>query len=469
MNNKIKNKNLKIFLIVFITYMIVCLVEDTVNFYYPHSPLNYISLPIIFVTTFSLILGPIGIVGSSIGQLIYGIYTYSHFSNNTLTTYVLFYPLTVLVIGFFVYKLYHALNFKNRLVVYLNNGYNLISLMVTILITNVFYIIIVYSVKINILGDETIKFGFIEHYFSTIYVVLPVTILFISILNLLNVDVILPKKSKYKISSKYLKPCFKYANYYPKLINSLLLLLTMTLIVMAVCNNETFTTNFYNTNTLLIVLFIIFLVFLKPSTKNSIEKNGRSFFEFISLIIIIQFVVINLLIYVHINSLTQFTPPDTYLFYFANFHLYIIIPIVLINLIIYYFTNFFLQKYITKPLNTISEIMINYTSNKTKGYKEIPINLKDTLKDLSTNKYEVGSLAYSFKNMIDELEEYIKKLSILHLKNEKITFELLFASKIQEDILPNIFLPFPDRLEEFDIYTSYNPSEDVGGICITIY
>jgi len=440
MNNKIKNKNLKIFLIVFVTYMIVCLVEDTVNFYYPHSPLNYIGLPIIFVTTFSLILGPIGILGSSIGQLIYGIvfYIYSHFLNNILTTYALFYPLTVLVIGFFCYKLYHALNFKNRLVVYLNNGYNLISLMVTILITNAFYIIITYSVRINILGNEIIKFGFIEHYFSTIYVVLPVTILFISILNLLNVDVYIPKKSKYKISSKYLKPCFKYANYYPKLINSLLLLLTMTLIVMAVCNNEIFTTNFYNTNTLLIVLFIIILVFLKPSTKNSIEKNGKSFFEFISLIIIIQFVIITLLIYIYMTSLIQFTPQNTYLFYFASTHLFHIIPIVLINLIMYYFIQFFLQKYVTKPMNTISELMKNYTSNK--GYKEIHINLKDTLKDLSTNKYEIGSLAYSFKNMIDELEEYIKKIKHLHLKMKKLLLNFYLHLKFKKIYFPIFFL-----------------------------
>ncbi|MDR1818807.1 MAG: SpoIIE family protein phosphatase [Methanobrevibacter sp.] len=447
--------------------MIVCLVEDAMNFYYPHTSLNYINLPVIFITTFSLILGPIGIVSSSIGQLIYGIafYIHSHFSNDIFNTYVLFYPLIVLVIGFFCYKLYHTLNFKNsRLIVYLNNTYNLLSLVVTILITNGCYLIIAYSVHINILMNKSAKFGFIEHYFSIIYVVLPVTILFISILSLLNIEGYIPKNSK--ITSKYLKPYTSIVNYYPKLINSFLLLLTIILIVMdVVYNNEIFTNNFYGTNTLLIVLFMIILIFLKPGTKNSIEKNSRSFFEVIYLIIILQFVVMALIIYFHINSLTQFTPLNTYLFYFANTNLYMLIMIVLINLIALYFTQFFLRKYITKPLNTLSEIMTNYTSNNksTQPDPAIYINLKDTLNEFSTHNYEVASLARSFKNMIDALEEHIKEIRYFTSKNKKINADLLFASKIQEDIIPNIFPPFPDRLEEFDIYASYNPLEDVGG------
>ena len=44
----------------------------------------------------------------------------------------------------------------------------------------------------------------------------------------------------------------------------------------------------------------------------------------------------------------------------------------------------------------------------------------------------------------------------------RVSTELSLATKIQSDMLPNIFPPFPDR-DEFDLYASMDPAREVGG------
>lgn len=48
------------------------------------------------------------------------------------------------------------------------------------------------------------------------------------------------------------------------------------------------------------------------------------------------------------------------------------------------------------------------------------------------------------------------------MKTARIESELSLATRIQADMLPNIFPAFPDR-SEFDIYASMNPAKEVGG------
>ncbi len=48
------------------------------------------------------------------------------------------------------------------------------------------------------------------------------------------------------------------------------------------------------------------------------------------------------------------------------------------------------------------------------------------------------------------------------LKSERIKSELDLATRIQADMLPNIYPAFPDR-NEFDIYATMNPAKEVGG------
>ncbi|WP_051227082.1 PP2C family protein-serine/threonine phosphatase [Butyrivibrio sp. MC2013] len=75
---------------------------------------------------------------------------------------------------------------------------------------------------------------------------------------------------------------------------------------------------------------------------------------------------------------------------------------------------------------------------------------------------EIGSLAGSFAGMITELEDHMINLQRVTAEKERIDADLSIASKIQADMLPKIFPPFPER-KDIDIYATMNPAKEVGG------
>ena len=75
---------------------------------------------------------------------------------------------------------------------------------------------------------------------------------------------------------------------------------------------------------------------------------------------------------------------------------------------------------------------------------------------------ELETLASSFDRMYGELRDYIKENAAITAKQERIETELSLATKIQADMLPNVFPAFPDR-NDFDIYASMTPAKEVGG------
>ena len=75
---------------------------------------------------------------------------------------------------------------------------------------------------------------------------------------------------------------------------------------------------------------------------------------------------------------------------------------------------------------------------------------------------ELETLASSFDRMYRELRDYIKENAAITANQERIETELSLATKIQADMLPNVFPAFPDRFD-FDIYASMTPAKEVGG------
>ena len=75
---------------------------------------------------------------------------------------------------------------------------------------------------------------------------------------------------------------------------------------------------------------------------------------------------------------------------------------------------------------------------------------------------EIEELADAVKKMDGDLRSYIERLSAVTAERERIGTELHVAKRIQENMLPRIFPPFPDR-EEFDLYASMIPAKEVGG------
>ena len=75
---------------------------------------------------------------------------------------------------------------------------------------------------------------------------------------------------------------------------------------------------------------------------------------------------------------------------------------------------------------------------------------------------EIEILAESFATLSKRSQNYIAQITRITAEKERIGTELALATRIQADMLPNIFPAFPDR-PEFDIYASMDPAKEVGG------
>jgi sigma-B regulation protein RsbU (phosphoserine phosphatase) len=79
-----------------------------------------------------------------------------------------------------------------------------------------------------------------------------------------------------------------------------------------------------------------------------------------------------------------------------------------------------------------------------------------------TSGDEIGELHRSFQRMQFELNNYIENLKKTTSDKEKIESELRIAHKIQMDMLPKLFPPFPNR-EDIDLHAFLYPAKEVGG------
>lgn len=75
---------------------------------------------------------------------------------------------------------------------------------------------------------------------------------------------------------------------------------------------------------------------------------------------------------------------------------------------------------------------------------------------------EIKQMAESLKKMEQDTVNYIDNLTTVTAERERIDTELTLAKRIQANVLPSLFPPFPDRYE-FDIFASMTPAKEVGG------
>ena len=69
---------------------------------------------------------------------------------------------------------------------------------------------------------------------------------------------------------------------------------------------------------------------------------------------------------------------------------------------------------------------------------------------------------FTLNRLSEQMEDYRRDLLAMTLREERVNTELALATRIQTDMLPNIFPAFPDR-SEVDIYASMTPAKEVGG------
>ena len=116
--------------------------------------------------------------------------------------------------------------------------------------------------------------------------------------------------------------------------------------------------------------------------------------------------------------------------------------------------HFYLHRVLLQPLTKITNEAVRFAA------EEVPAETK--LTETIKNKDEIGKLAGSIDHMEEQVTKYIDELTTATAEKERISTELSLATRIQADMLPNVFPAFPDR-SEFDIYASMKPAKEVGG------
>lgn len=134
------------------------------------------------------------------------------------------------------------------------------------------------------------------------------------------------------------------------------------------------------------------------------------------------------------------------------------IVILILTILLETFLIHKMRKSVIYPINDIAEAAQSYVLDK-KERKEARGHFKSL--GIHTGD-EIERLSNVMANMEDDLNAYEVNLAKVTSEKERISVELNLARKIQGDMLPNVFPPFPDRTE-FDIFASMNPAKEVGG------
>ena len=135
--------------------------------------------------------------------------------------------------------------------------------------------------------------------------------------------------------------------------------------------------------------------------------------------------------------------------YVFNMMTMAVILLGIFSILHWYFTN----KGLIKPLRLIEKNVMNFALNNAQN--------DNTLVDIRSND-ELEELAASINKMENDIAFYINDIRLITAEKERIGAELDVARRIQADMLPGLFPPYPDR-KEFDIYASMTPAKEVGG------
>ena len=131
--------------------------------------------------------------------------------------------------------------------------------------------------------------------------------------------------------------------------------------------------------------------------------------------------------------------------------------IVIVFLVAYFMTHH-TKRTVIAPINAISDAAIAYVQDKQDGVLDSK-HFRDL--NISTGD-EIENLYWIMSDMERDLSTYEENLTRAIAEKERIGTELELATRIQADMLPNIYPAFPDR-PEFDIYATMTPAKEVGG------
>ena len=114
-----------------------------------------------------------------------------------------------------------------------------------------------------------------------------------------------------------------------------------------------------------------------------------------------------------------------------------------------------LMKYIIHPLRKVQQNIRIYTRDKDRK------TVTDNLRALNLSN-EMGELSDDVISLAKEIDEYLEEIQTINEEKQKIAAELSLASRIQADMIPSTFPPYPER-RDVDLYGSMIPALEVGG------
>ena len=132
----------------------------------------------------------------------------------------------------------------------------------------------------------------------------------------------------------------------------------------------------------------------------------------------------------------------------------VIMVLVILALLVIAGQSVFLHRTLLQPLQQISEEATRFSKENVISERKLAEKIR--------NRDEIGHLAASIDKMEEQIQDYVGNLTKITAEKERISTELSLATRIQADMLPNIYPAFPERAE-FDIYASMDPAKEVGG------
>ncbi len=131
----------------------------------------------------------------------------------------------------------------------------------------------------------------------------------------------------------------------------------------------------------------------------------------------------------------------------------IILVEVIFGILFFVLFTFYFSHFLIKPLAQITHETDHFAS-----YGGQP---SDKLLEIK-NHDEIGILAHSVHQMEYDICKNMEELKNVTAEKERISTELSVAAKIQSDMLPKDYPPYPDRTD-FDLFASMTPAKEVGG------
>ena len=141
---------------------------------------------------------------------------------------------------------------------------------------------------------------------------------------------------------------------------------------------------------------------------------------------------------------------------------YVAVYLVLISAVTFVIARVVKQytdRHLAEPINRISSAAKEYILDKSDGTLDDMTHFKDLHLDTDD---ELEHLALVLRDMEVSMVHYMENLTKVTREKERISTELDLAQRIQENMLPNVFPPYPDR-HDLDIHASMDPAKEVGG------